>query len=78
LVLCRCRHNTNNQAERDLRPTKTQLKISGCHRSADTAQAWLTIRGYISTTRKHGADVLYALRHAISGNPWSPTHAHAT
>jgi len=69
---------TNNQAERDLRPTKTQLKISGCHRSADTAQAWLTIRGYISTARKHGADVLYALRDAISGNPWSPTHAHAT
>jgi uncharacterized protein DUF6444/transposase IS66 family protein len=26
----------NNQAEHDLRPTKTQLKISGCHRSADT------------------------------------------
>jgi transposase len=69
---------TNNQAERDLRPTKTQLKISGCHRSADTAQAWLTIRGYISTARKHGADVLYALRDAITGNPWSPTHAHAT
>ena len=48
---------TNNQAERDLRPTKTQLKISGCHRSADTARAWLAIRSYISTARKHGHNV---------------------
>ena len=69
---------TNNQAERDLRPTKTQLKISGCHRSADAAQAWLTIRGYISTARKHGADVFSALRNAVTDNPWSPPQAHAT
>jgi transposase len=63
---------TNNQAERDLRPTKTQLKISGCHRSADTARAWLAIRGYISTARKHGRNVLAALHDAITGNPWTP------
>ena len=43
---------TNNQAERDHRPTKTQLKISGCHRSADTARAWLAIRGYISPSSR--------------------------
>lgn len=63
---------TNNQAERDLRPTKTQLKISGCHRSADTARAWLAIRGYISTARKNGHNVLHTLRDAITGNPWTP------
>jgi len=63
---------TNNQAERDLRPTKTQLKISGCHRSADTARAWMAIRGYISTARKHGHNVLQALHDAITGNPWTP------
>jgi hypothetical protein len=40
---------TNNQAERDLRPAKTQLKISGCHRSATCATAWLRVRGYLST-----------------------------
>jgi transposase len=63
---------TNNQAERDVRPTKTQLKISGCHRSATTARAWLRIRGYISTVRKHGDNALDALRDAITGNPWTP------
>jgi transposase len=63
---------TNNQAERDLRPAKTQLKISGSHRSADGARAWLRIRGYISTMRKNGVAVLAGLHDAITGNPWIP------
>jgi transposase len=63
---------TNNQAERDVRPTKTQLKIGGCHRSETTARAWLRIRGYISTVRKHGDNILDALRDAVTGNPWTP------
>jgi transposase len=63
---------TNNQAERDVRPTKTQLKISGCHRSETTARAWLRIRAYISTVGKHGDNILDALRDAITGNPWKP------
>lgn len=63
---------TNNQAERDLRPVKTQIKISGCHRSGDGARAWLRIRGYISTMRKNGIAVLAGLRAAISGNPRLP------
>ena len=66
---------TNNQAERDLRPTKTQLNISGCHRSADTARARLAIRGYISTGRKHGHNDLTSLRDANTGNPWMPPQA---
>jgi hypothetical protein len=63
---------TNNQAERDVRPTKTQLKISGCHRSETTARAWLRIRGYISTAAKHGDNIYDALRDAVTGNPWKP------
>jgi len=63
---------TNNGSERDLRPVKTQIKISGCHRATTGAQAWLRVRGYISTVRKHGHDVLTALRDAITGNPWQP------
>jgi len=71
-VLFRHPNNTNNQAERDIRPTKTQMKISGCHRSETTAKAWLRVRAYISTVRKHGDNVLDALHDAITGKPWKP------
>ncbi|MBA3338648.1 MAG: IS66 family transposase [Geodermatophilaceae bacterium] len=63
---------TNNQAERDVRPTKTQLKISGCHRSDTTATAWLRIRSYISTVAKHGDNIYDAIRDAVTGTPWEP------
>ncbi len=63
---------TNNQAERDVRPAKTQIKISGSHRSETGAKAWLTIRAHISTLRKHQHNVLDGLRDAILGNPWQP------
>jgi transposase/uncharacterized coiled-coil protein SlyX len=64
---------TNNQAERDLRPVKTQMKISGCARSEHQARAWLRVRGYISTARKNGVNAIAALRDAITGNPYTPT-----
>jgi transposase/uncharacterized coiled-coil protein SlyX len=66
---------TNNLAERDLRPTKTQLKISGSHRSATGAENWLRIRGYISTMRKNGINVMTGLRDAINSKPWTPDFA---
>jgi transposase len=69
---------SNNGSERDLRPVKTQLKISGCHRSATGARAWLRVRGYISTARKYGVDVLTVIRDAVTGNPWRPAIAAPT
>lgn len=64
---------TNNQAERDLRPTKTQMKISGTFRSEASAKAWARIRGYVSTARKHGINAFEAIAAAVTGNPWGPT-----
>jgi transposase len=69
---------TNNQAERDLRPTKTQMKISGTFRSETSATAWACIRGYVSTARKHGLNAFEAILAAINGNPWTPTPSLAT
>ncbi len=60
---------TSNQAERDLRPAKTQQKISGCLRSEDVTRHQYRIRGYLSTAAKHGADQLTAIRDALLGTP---------
>jgi transposase len=63
---------TNNISERDLRPTKTQQKISGRLTSEEITQDRLDIRSYIDTARKHGINVMTALRRAVVGNPWRP------
>jgi transposase len=63
---------TNNQAESDLRPHKTQQKISGRLTSEDVTRDRLRIRGYLSTAAKHGTNVMTALRDAITGTPWTP------
>jgi hypothetical protein len=63
---------TSNQAERDLRPAKTQQKISGRLRSEKATRHRYAIRGYASTAAKHGIPVLAALRDALAGNAWMP------
>ncbi len=62
----------NNLAERDIRMIKLQQKISGCWRSREGADAFLALRSYIQTARKHGCDLLAVLRQALEGTPWLP------
>ncbi|MGH3966532.1 MAG: IS66 family transposase [Egibacteraceae bacterium] len=64
---------TNNQAEREVRMTKLQQKISGCWRTLPGAQAFAATRSYIATARKHGLDPLEALRRAFADDLWIPT-----
>ncbi len=47
---------TSNQAERDLRPSKIQQKISGRLTSEARTRDRYTILGYLSTAAKHGLD----------------------
>ena len=63
---------TNNQAERDLRMAKLQMKISGCWRTTGGAATFCALRSYTATARKNGASVLDALTDLLNGTPWLP------
>jgi transposase len=65
----------NNQSERDLRMVKLQQKISGCWRTLAGAEAFLTVRSYVSTARKHGMNPLAVLRQLFEGHSWLPAPA---
>ena len=59
----------NNQAERDIRPVKTKLKVSGGFRSQGGAAAYARTRSFISTMRKRGRNIFHALHSVFSGDP---------
>ena len=63
---------TSNQAERDLRPAKTQQKISGRLRSEKATRDRYAIRGYAATAAKYGHQVFTAIRDTLAGNPRIP------
>ena len=65
----------NNLAERDLRMSKLQQKISGCFRTEKGAHIFCRIRGYISTLRKQGHDLLPALLSLWTDTPFLPMPA---
>lgn len=63
---------TNNDAERDLRMMKCKQKISGGFRSTQGAEQFARIRGFISTVRKRGLNVLNSIQSVFSGNMLIP------
>ena len=62
----------NNQAERDLRMMKTKQKVSGTFRAQKGADAFASIRGYVSTARKNEQDILEAIAKIFYGEPFMP------
>lgn len=61
-------HFDNNLAERDLRMIKVHQKISASFRTERGAHIFCRVRGYISTLRKQGHDIISAL-----ASLWLPT-----
>ena len=59
----------NNQAERDLRMNKVKMKVSGCFRSEQAAQAFMHVRSFLVTAQKQAVNVWMALKDVFSPKP---------
>jgi len=57
---------TNNEAERDLRMSKVQMKVSGCFRSEDGARCFALFRSYIQTMKKHGLNIFEGIKNLFN------------
>lgn len=58
----------NNQAERDIRMIKVKMKVSGCFRTTEGAESFLTIMSYLGTAKKKGIRPMLALQKVFSGD----------
>lgn len=63
---------TNNLAEQAVRMPKVKQKISGCFRTKSGADSFCTIRSYLATMHKQGANLFQALTLTFQGNPPQP------
>ena len=63
---------TNNGSERDIRPLKIKMKVSGGLRSMGGAEAFCRLRSYFSTATKQGQAAFEAMVMLHNGNPWQP------
>jgi transposase len=60
---------TNNQAERDLRPSKTKQKVSGCFRSWRGLETFAAISSYFSTLKKSSRNLLSSVLSTLKSFP---------
>ncbi len=64
---------TSNQAERDVRPVKVQMRTSGgCWRTLDGLADFAIVQSYLSTAAKWGIDALEAFTQLFASGPWIP------
>lgn len=63
--------STNNNSERNIRPIKSKLKISGQFQNISYAEYYATNRSYIETCKKNGINIIDACERLMSGNPYT-------
>ncbi len=63
----------NNQGEQDVRMVKVKQKVSGSFRTAEGAERFARIRGYLSTARKQTVNAFDAIKNAFDGKPFIPS-----
>ena len=63
--------STNNNSERNIRPIKSKLKISGHFQNIDYAKYYATIRSYIETCKKNGINIIDACVRLLNDEPYS-------
>ncbi|MEU4252123.1 hypothetical protein AB0F15_32350 [Amycolatopsis sp. NPDC026612] len=73
LLGCQCRPAGLPVSSPGRRPARRVRRAGRGWRTRHGAQAWLRVRGYISTARKNSLHIITALRDAIAGNSWLPT-----
>lgn len=66
---------TNNLAEQAVRMPKVKQKISGGFRTKNGADTFCTIRSYLATMHKQGANLFHALTLTFQGQPPLPRFA---
>jgi len=62
----------NNMAKRDLRMIKVKQKISGTFMSRTGGKIFARIKGYISTVKKNGCNVMEELKNVFKGEAFIP------
>lgn len=63
--------STNNNSERNIRPIKSKMKISGQFQSLSYLQYYADIRTYIETCKKNGINIIEACIRLMNGNPYT-------
>ena len=66
---------TNNLAEQAVRMPKVKQKISGGFRTKNGADTFCTLRSYLATMHKQGANLFHALTLTFQGQPPQPRFA---
>lgn len=63
--------STNNNSERNIRPIKSKLKISGQFKNIDYVKYYATIRSYIETCKKNEINIIDACNRLMNGVPYT-------